>query len=70
MNKQQLAQKRNWFKYQLTGLHFNVQQNPQEILTTEEWCYLQNLIDYKNKLIEKFDENNKILGLKVKNENN
>lgn len=38
----------------------------QQCLTPKEWCYLENILQYRDLLIKKFDDNNRILGLKPK----
>lgn len=62
--KQQLAQKRNYFKFILAGMNKPIDFS---VLTIEEQCFYQNLLDYRNKLLINFNKNSKEMGLNVKN---
>ena len=62
MTKLQLAQKRNYFKFVLTGMF---RQIDLEVLTDAEiimWSQLQQL---RHNLIDNFDNNSKLKGLNV-----
>ena len=62
MTKLQLAQKRNYFKFVLSGM-FRLIDN--DVLTEweqEEWSTIFNIRD---ELMDKFDENSKLMGLNV-----
>ena len=62
MNKQQLAQKRNYFKYVLTGLVKPIDYN---CLTEEEKISWNAIINLKTSLLSNFDNISRQLGLKV-----
>jgi len=62
MNKQELAQKRNWFKFYIVGV---IRCVPKNTLTAEEQKLYQDFIDIRSKLISGFDENSRQLGLTV-----
>lgn len=62
--KQQIAQKRNYFKFVLTGMKKPVDMS---VLTIEEKCFYANLLDYREKLISGFDKGSLEMGLNVKN---
>lgn len=62
MTKLQLAQKRNWFKFVLSGLNKPVDT---KIMTGEERDQWRRLMDIRNDLLDDFDRNSRHLGLNV-----
>ena len=62
LTKQQLAQKRNYFKFVLTGLRKPI--NPSS-LTEEELNQWHDLLKIRGKLLDNFDNASRILGLNV-----
>jgi len=62
MTKLQLAQKRNYFKFVLVGLFKPIDNDVLTEWELEEWATILNIRD---ELLEKFDENSRELGLKV-----
>lgn len=63
LTKRELAQKRNWFKFQLTGRAYPVDKR---ILTEEELEIHKQMKDLQNTLIINFNKNSKQLGLNPK----
>jgi len=61
-NKQKLAQNRNYFKYILSGIQKPINFDALTEFETEEWATILNI---KDELLDKFDNNSKILGLNV-----
>lgn len=62
MTKKELAQKRNWFKFQLTGLYRIV--DP-AILTEEEHLLYKEWLTLREVLLSNFDRNSEAMGLEV-----
>ncbi len=62
--KQQIAQKRNYFKFVLAGMKKPIDIS---VLTLEEQCFYNNLLEYRQKLISNFDKGSLEMGLKVNN---
>lgn len=62
MSKQELARKRNWFKFVLSGLYKPVDTN---IMTKKERGQWEQLINIRNDLLDDFDGNSRYLGLNV-----
>lgn len=62
MKKQELAQKRNWFKFVLAGLYKPVDTS---IMTSEERDQWRQLIDIRDDLLYDFDKNSRYIGLNV-----
>jgi hypothetical protein len=62
LSKQQLAQKRNWLKYQLSGIKLVYQE---ESVTPEELQILNEINLCIKTLLKDFDNNSKLLGLKI-----
>jgi hypothetical protein len=61
-DKQKLAQKRNWFKYVITGLFKPVDYNSLTEWEQEKWSTILNI---RNELLSKFETNSISKGLKV-----
>lgn len=62
MTKLQLAQKRNYFKYVLTGIPKPIDL---EALTVEEQSCWDTILSARAELLKKFDDRSKIKGLSV-----
>lgn len=67
MTKQQLAQKRNWFKFQMTGMLNRLNSIDIEYLSTIEQYNMTLLKSYINNILINFDESSINLGLNVPN---
>lgn len=63
LTKRELAQKRNWFKFQLTGRCYPVDKR---ILTSEELEIHQQMKDLQALLLNNFSNNSRKLGLNPK----
>lgn len=62
MTKLQLAQKRNYFKYVLTGMFRRIDYDILTEWELEEWATILNIRD---ELIDKFEANSRLMGLNV-----
>lgn len=62
MTKLQLAQKRNYFKFVLSGIPKPIDRG---VLTPQEDELWGNIISIRKELIDKFDENSQKQGLNV-----
>lgn len=62
ITKQKLAQKRNYFKFVLTGMTKPIDFN---VLTEWEQEEYSTILNIKDDLIEKFDNNSRKMGLTV-----
>lgn len=62
MTKLQLAQKRNYFKFVLHGMYRFIDNDALTEWELEEWATILNIRD---ELLEKFDNNSRLVGLKV-----
>lgn len=62
MKKQQLAQRRNWFKYIVSGLFKPVDL---EALTADEKMMWKEILTLRSELLNTFDYNSRLLGLKT-----
>ena len=63
LSKRELAQKRNWFKFQLTGRFYPVDKR---ILTDEELEIHKQMKDLQVLLLNNFSNNSRKLGLNPK----
>lgn len=63
LTKRELAQKRNWWKFQLTGRTYPVDKR---ILTEEELALHKEMRNIQDHLIIHFNENSRKLGLNPK----
>jgi len=63
LSKRELAQKRNWFKFQLTGRSYPVDKR---ILTDEELEIHKQMKDLQALLLNNFSNNSRKLGLNPK----
>ena|SRR5687767_2622928 len=62
MTKKQLAQKRNYFKYQLLGM---IKYVDVSILTESEAFTWKHILDLRDNLVDNFDNNSREKGLNV-----
>lgn len=62
MTKQQLAQKRNYFKFVLSGMYRKIELS---VLTEYELKLWQQILDNRNELIRLFELSSKLKGLRV-----
>jgi len=62
MNKQELARKRNYFKFVLAGMHKPVDLT---VLTEEETSLYLQIRDIRKKLMNNFEHNSRHKGLNV-----
>ncbi len=63
MNKQELAQKRNWLKFQLAGSTYPVDKR---IFTPEELKLYEDMMSIRLSILNNFNKNSRDLGLKTK----
>lgn len=61
-SKQELAQKRNWFKYILSGLFKPIDYG---VLSEHERSLWEEMLQCRAELLQGFDETSKEMGLKV-----
>ena len=64
MTKKELAQKRNWFKYQLLGM---IKPIDKECMSNKEKREWQQLIILRNQILKSFDSTSIEKGLNVPN---
>lgn len=62
MTKQQLAQKRNYFKFVLTGMFRKLDLSALTEWEQEEWATIFNIRD---ELMDKFEGNSRLMGLNI-----
>ena len=62
MEKQKLAQKRNYFKYVLHGIFKPIDLECLTEWELEEWA---TILDIKDDILSKFDNNSRVMGLNV-----
>ncbi len=62
MEKIKLAQKRNYFKFVLSGIPKPIDFNALTEWEQEKWATILNI---RNELLDKFENNSRIFGLKV-----
>lgn len=63
LTKKQIAQKRNWFLYVLTGLHKPVDYNA---LSGREIALWEKILEHRKTLIEEFEQTSEKKGLVIK----
>ena len=64
MTKQELARHRKWNKVRLSGMSFDTR-----VLTEQELALLEKIQNLKDELLQHWDPNSKLLGLKVERYN-
>lgn len=64
MTKQELARHRNWNKVRLSGMSFDTR-----VLTEQELALFEKILSLKDELLQHWDSNSKLLGLKVERYN-
>jgi len=62
MDKRKLAQKRNWFKYVITGLSKPIDKSCLSLLEIEEW---DKIIKSRETILKSFNNTSKQAGLNV-----
>ncbi len=67
LTKQQIAQRRNYFKFVLTGMPKPIDKR---VLTATELSWWETILTARNEIIKNFDNSNVIMGLKSKTKEN
>jgi len=67
LTKQQIAQRRNYFKFVLTGMPKPIDKR---VLTATELSWWETMLTTRNEILKNFDNSNVIMGLKSKTKEN